>query len=58
MSYELGEKSAHYRDNDRSWGHATSLSIVDQIDMQALEKEIDDRFAALENKKNEKEDAP
>ena len=52
---ELGEKSAHYRDNDRSWGHATSLSIVDQIDMQALEAEMDQRFKAMEQ--NEMRDA-
>lgn len=52
---ELGEHSAHYRDNDRSWGHATSLSIVDQIDMQALEAEMEERFKAAE--RNEMRDA-
>jgi len=52
---ELGDKSAHYRDNDRSWGHATSLSIVDQIDMQALEAEMEQRFKLMEQ--NERRDA-
>ncbi len=55
---ELGENSAHYRDNDRSWGHAPSLSIVDQIDMQALEKEMDERFKAMDEAKKKEGDAP
>lgn len=56
---ELGEKSAHYRDNDRSWGHASSLSIVDKIDMHELESEMERRFKMLEETEqhNEKRDA-
>lgn len=58
---ELGENSAHYRDNDRSWGHASSLSVVDRIDMHELENEMERRFKAMEaaeeTAENEKRDA-
>ncbi|MDB5189352.1 MAG: hypothetical protein JWL82_309 [Parcubacteria group bacterium] len=45
---EVGETSSHYRDNDASWGHASSLSIVDKIDMKALEEEMNERSALMD----------
>ena len=47
---ETGEQSSHYPDNDGSWGHASSLAIVEQIDMKSLENEMDRRLQEIENK--------
>lgn len=44
---EDGPTSSHHKDNDGSWGHAPSLSIIDQIDMKALETEMDERLRSL-----------
>lgn len=44
---EDGPTSSHYRDNDGSWGHAPSLSIIDKIDMQELEKEMAEKVQTL-----------
>jgi hypothetical protein len=41
---ETGEESAHYRDNNGKWGHASTLPIVDKIDMVAVEKTLDERM--------------
>lgn len=51
---ELKENSGHYQDNDGSWGRAPSLSIVEKIDMNALEKEIDERMKNWDARKSEK----
>ncbi len=48
---ETGEGTSHYQDNDGSWGHASTLSIIEQIDMPALEAEMEERFRALEEDK-------
>jgi len=45
---ETGEDTSHYQDNDGSWGHASTLSVIEQIDMPALEEELEKRFKALE----------
>ena len=44
---EDGLTSSHHKDNDGSWGHAPSLSIVDKIDMQELEKEMSEKVQSL-----------
>jgi hypothetical protein len=44
---ETGEQTSHHQDNDGTWGHASTLSIVDAIDMHALEAEMEARFKAL-----------
>jgi hypothetical protein len=41
---ETGENTSHYQDNDGTWGHASNLSIISQIDMQEVEKQLDERF--------------
>ncbi len=48
---ETGENTSHYPDNDGTWGHASSLAIIDQVDMQSLEKEMDQRLKAIEDRK-------
>lgn len=48
---ETGENTSHYPDNDGTWGHASSLAIIDQVDMQSLEKEMDQRLKAMEDRK-------
>lgn len=45
---ETGENTSHYQDNDGTWGHASSLAIIDSIDMQALEAEMEKRLKAPE----------
>jgi hypothetical protein len=37
---EIKEGSGHYPDNNGEWGHAPTLSIVDQIDLIGLENEL------------------
>lgn len=51
---ELKENSGHYQDNDGSWGRAPSLSVIEQIDMVALEKEIDERMKGWDSRRVEK----
>ncbi|MDP2815046.1 MAG: hypothetical protein Q8O19_00010, partial [Rectinemataceae bacterium] len=48
---ETGEDTSHYPDNDGTWGHASSLAVIDQVDMQSLEKEMDQRLKAIEDRK-------
>ncbi|MDP3402549.1 MAG: hypothetical protein Q8S35_01170 [bacterium] len=49
---ETGEDTSHYPDNDGSWGHASSLAIIEQVDMPALEKEMETRLKAIEDRKD------
>lgn len=48
---ETGEGTSHYPDNDGTWGHASSLAIIEQIDMPALEKEMETRLKAIEDRR-------
>lgn len=55
---ETGENTSHYPDNDGTWGHASSLAIIERVDMPALEKEMETRLKAMEERKeNSKGDA-
>lgn len=45
---ETGEHTSHYPDNDGTWGHASSLAIVDSIDMHELEQEMDRKLKLME----------
>ncbi len=47
---ETGEHTSHYPDNDGTWGHASSLAIIDKIDLKALEEEMNARFKSMEAK--------
>ncbi len=49
---ETGEDTSHYPDNDGTWGHASSLAIIEQVDMPALEKEMETRLKAIEDRKD------
>ena len=48
---ETGESTSHYRDNDGTWGHASSLAIISQVKLDEIEKELDERFKEVENGK-------
>lgn len=50
---EMGDRTSHYRDNDGSWGHASSLSIISKIDMAEVEKEFTNRLREMEKTKGE-----
>lgn len=39
---ETGENSSHKRDLKNHWGRAPSLSIIDETDMQEIERDIDE----------------
>jgi hypothetical protein len=55
---ETGENTSHYPDNDGTWGHASSLAIIEQVDMPALEIEMEARLKVVEERaKNSKGDA-
>lgn len=51
---ELKENSGHYQDNDGSWGRAPSLSVVEKIDMSALERDIDERMKNWDSRRSDK----
>lgn len=52
---ETGKTSSHHQDNDGAWGRASTLAIVDQIDMFELEKHIDEKMQKLEESKRQKQ---
>lgn len=39
---EIGEETSHKRDLNNRWGRAPSLSIISELDMRTVEKEIQD----------------
>lgn len=45
---ERGESSGHYQDNDGTWGHASTLSIIDMLDLREIEEELNRRMKAIE----------
>lgn len=46
---ETGETSSQYQDNDGSWGHATSLSVIDALDMDDIEGEMERRLSVMKD---------
>ncbi len=48
---ETAEGTSHYQDNDGSWGHASSLSIVEKLNMPEVEKELTERLKRVEEEK-------
>jgi hypothetical protein len=40
--------SGHYQDNDGSWGHAPTLSVVQMVELNELEQEMERQIKALE----------
>lgn len=50
---EIGENTSHFQDNDGSWGHASSLSIVEKIDMPEIERELNRKFNEIYEKAKE-----
>jgi hypothetical protein len=56
---ETGENTSHYQDNDGSWGHAASLSIISKINLGEMERELEQRLKSAEmGKGGDATDAP
>lgn len=50
---ELDPNGTHKRDNTNNWGRASSLSIIEQLSLEEIDRMVEDMYAARERQKQQ-----
>jgi hypothetical protein len=54
IKVDMSEGSGHYPDNNqKEWGHASTLAIIEKVDMLEIESELDEKMRAVSKEEKE-----